>query len=159
MLIGLASSGPHTNGYSLIRKVFADIPLDTVFPELGCSLADALLASHHSYLSILYPLLSNIKALAHITGGGFIENIPRVLPQNLNAEIHLGSWSIPPLFNLIQSYGEIDFEEMFRIFNMGIGMIVIVDKSSVAKVRELLSEETFVIGELVKGQKRVQLLY
>ena len=158
VLIGLASSGPHTNGYSLIRKVFARTPLDTVFPEIGCSLADALLTPHRSYLSILHPLLSHIKALAHLTGGGFIENIPRVLPQNLNAEILLGSWNVPPLWYLIQRMGSIESAEMYRVFNMGIGMIAIVDKSSVAQVRELLSEETFVIGELVRGEKQVQLL-
>ena len=109
VFIGFTSSGPHTNGYSLIRKIFADIPLDTFFPELGCSLADALLAPHRSYLSILYPLLSHIKALAHITGGGFIENIPRVLPENLNAEIHLAHGPYPPLWTLIQKNGNIDY--------------------------------------------------
>src|SRR5512138_1861515 len=91
VLIGLPSSGPHTNGYSLLRKIFADTPLDMVFPELGCPLADVLLAPHRSYLSTLYSLLSHLKALAHLTGGGFIENMPRVLPENLDAQIELGS--------------------------------------------------------------------
>jgi phosphoribosylformylglycinamidine cyclo-ligase len=158
VLIGLASSGPHTNGYSLIRKVFANIPLDAIFPELDCSLADALLAPHRSYLSILHFLLPHIKGLSHITGGGFIENIPRVLPENLNAKIQLGSWSVPPLFHLIQSRGEIDHEEMYRVFNMGIGIIAIVDKESITKIQELIPEETFVIGELVTGTKQVQLV-
>ena len=90
VLIGLASSGPHTNGYSLIRKVFADTPLETFFPELNATLADALLAPHRSYYSILYPLLSQIKALAHLTGGGFIENIPRILPDNLGRRNSIG---------------------------------------------------------------------
>jgi phosphoribosylformylglycinamidine cyclo-ligase/phosphoribosylamine--glycine ligase/phosphoribosylformylglycinamidine cyclo-ligase len=155
VLIGLVSSGPHTNGYSLIRKVFANTPLDTVFPELGVSLADALLVPHRSYLSILYSLLPHVKALAHITGGGVIENIPRVLPQNLNAEIQLVSWPVPPLFDLIQSRGEIDLEEMYRIFNMGIGMIAIVDKSAAAKIQELIPEQTFLIGELISGENKV----
>ena len=96
VLIGLKSSGPHTNGYSLIRKIFADTSLESVIPELGCSLADALLAPHRSYYPVLYPLLSHVKALAHITGGGFIENIPRILPDNLDAKIQIGSWTVPP---------------------------------------------------------------
>jgi phosphoribosylformylglycinamidine cyclo-ligase len=155
VLVGLASSGPHTNGYSLIRKVFASTPLDTVFPELGDSLADALLVPHRSYLSILQPLLLHIKALTHLTGGGFIENIPRVLPQNLDAEIHLGSWTVPPLFKLIQAHGEIELEEMFRVFNMGIGMVMIVDHDVAAKIQKLLPEQTFLVGELVNGEKKV----
>jgi phosphoribosylformylglycinamidine cyclo-ligase/phosphoribosylamine--glycine ligase/phosphoribosylformylglycinamidine cyclo-ligase len=121
-------------------------------------LADVLLASHRSYLSALYPLLPQIKALVHITGGGFVENIPRVLPEGLNANVHLGSWRIPPLWNLIQQKGNISIDEMYRVFNMGIGMIAIVDQVSVAKVRELISEETFVIGELVDGHRKVQLV-
>jgi len=161
MLIGLTSSGPHTNGYSLIRKVFVDIPLDTFFPELDCSLADALLAPHRSYLPFLYPVLSHIKALAHLTGGGFIENIPRLLPENLNAEIHLGSWAIPELWTLIQKNGNIESVEMYRVFNMGIGMIAIVDKESVAEIQKLIGEKTFIIGELVElveGNKKVELI-
>ncbi len=158
ILIGLTSSGPHTNGYSLIRKVFVDIPLDTFSPELDCSLADALLAPHRSYLPILHPILSHIKALAHITGGGFIENIPRVLPENLNAEIQLGSWPISQLWTLIQKNGNIESVEMFRVFNMGIGMIAIVDKESVAEVQKLILEKTFIIGELVEGNRKVELI-
>ncbi|MBC7876916.1 MAG: phosphoribosylformylglycinamidine cyclo-ligase [Anaerolineales bacterium] len=158
MLIGLKSSGPHTNGYSLIRKIFADIPLDTFSPELNSSLADALLAPHRSYYSVLHSLLSDIKALAHITGGGFIENLPRVLPENLDANIKLGSWPASPLWNLIQQKGEIDTEEMYRVFNMGIGMIAIVDKDTVSKIQNLIPETTFVIGELVEGHKKVQLV-
>ena len=158
ILIGLKSSGPHTNGYSLIRKVFADASLEIVIPELGCSLADALLVPHRSYYSILHSHLSNIKALAHITGGGFVENIPRILPDDLDAKIQPGSWQMPPLWNLIQQAGRIATDEMFRVFNIGIGMIAIVDKDSVAEIQKLISEETFVIGELVKGEKKVQLI-
>ncbi len=158
VLIGLPSSGPHTNGYSLIRKIFADTPLDTIFPELGCSLADALLAPHRSYLSVLYPLLPHIKALAHITGGGFIENIPRVLPADLNAEIHLGAWPVPPLWNLIQQKGNIPTDEMYHVFNMGIGMVVIVDGSHAAELQGCISEPTFLVGGLVKGAQKVVLV-
>lgn len=158
VLIGLKSSGPHTNGFSLIRKVFAEASLETIIPELGCSLADALLASHRSYYPILYSLLSEIKALAHITGGGFIENIPRVLPETIDANIHIGSWEIPPLWNLIQQKGNISADEMYRVFNMGIGMIAVVDEALAAKVQDCIPEETFVIGELIAGHKKVRLI-
>jgi phosphoribosylformylglycinamidine cyclo-ligase len=160
VLIGLRSSGPHTNGYSLIRRVFADTPLATVFPELGIPLADALLAPHRSYLHLLTSVLgpsSPVKALAHLTGGGFIENIPRILPENLNAEIHLGSWNVPPLWRLIQQKGSITIDEMFRVFNMGIGMVVIVEKDAVADVQKLIPEQTWEIGKLAPGSRRVVL--
>ncbi|MBI5353157.1 MAG: phosphoribosylamine--glycine ligase [Chloroflexi bacterium] len=157
VLIGLTSSGPHTNGYSLIRKIFADTPLDTVFPELGGSLADSLLAPHRSYLPLLYPHLSRVKALAHLTGGGFIENIPRILPDDLDAVIHLTSWTPPPLWKLIQQKGNIATDEMYRVFNMGIGMVMVVDKTKVDEIQNRIPEPTFIIGELVKGEKKVRL--
>jgi phosphoribosylamine--glycine ligase/phosphoribosylformylglycinamidine cyclo-ligase len=156
VLIGLTSNGPHTNGYSLIRKVFADVSLNTFSPELDCYLADALLVPHRSYLSILYPILSHIKGLAHITGGGFIENIPRVIPDGLSVEIQLGSWPVPPLWNLIRGKGKIDPHEMYRVFNMGIGMIAIVDKGSAGEIQKLIPEETYLIGKLSKGNKEVK---
>lgn len=155
LILGLPSSGPHTNGYSLIRKVFEGADLQSVHPELGCSLADALLAPHRSYFNDLYSFLPHIKALAHITGGGFIENIPRVLPENLSAVIHQGSWQIPPPWNLIQQKGNIFTEEMYRVFNMGIGMIAIVDKSIAAELQSSIPEPTFIIGELVQGERKV----
>jgi phosphoribosylformylglycinamidine cyclo-ligase len=150
VLIGFISSGPHTNGYSLIRKLFEDTSLDD-------SLFDALLAPHRSYFNVLYPHLDKVKALAHLTGGGFIENIPRVLPENLDAAIHLNSWQVPPLWKLIQEKGNIATEEMYRVFNMGIGMIAIVDKSQATEFQAAVEEPTFVIGELVKGEKKVKL--
>jgi phosphoribosylaminoimidazole synthetase len=155
VLIGIRSSGPHTNGYSLIRKIFDNIPLDTVFPELGISLADALLAPHRSYYSVLYPLLPDIKAMAHLTGGGFIENIPRVLPEGVDALVRRDSWPVPSLFTLIQQRGEVAPEEMYRVFNMGIGMVVIVDKRNVEKLQQAIPEQTFVVGELVEGKRKV----
>jgi phosphoribosylformylglycinamidine cyclo-ligase/phosphoribosylamine--glycine ligase/phosphoribosylformylglycinamidine cyclo-ligase len=158
VLIGLASSGPHTNGYSLIRKVFADTPLDMNFPELGGSLSDALLAPHRSYYPILYSLLSHIKALVHLTGGGFVENIPRILPDDLDAVIHIDAWTPPPLWKLIQQQGNISTEEMYRVFNMGIGMVCIVNKSDVAEFQSQIPEPTFIIGELVKGEKKTRLI-
>ena len=148
VLIGFQSSGPHTNGYSLIRNVFHATGLDD-------SLADALLASHRSYFNLLYPHLSQIKALAHITGGGFMENIPRVLPESLSAVIHLNSWQVPPLWNIIQEKGSISTEEMYRVFNMGIGMVAIVDRSISAELQKSIPELIFIIGELVQGERNV----
>jgi phosphoribosylaminoimidazole (AIR) synthetase len=138
--------------------VFADTPLDTFYPELNATLANALLAPHRSYYSVLYPLLSEIKALAHLTGGGFVENIPRVLTDDLDAEIKLDSWTPPPLWKLIQSEGQIATDEMYRVFNMGIGMVLIVDQAKVEDVQKLIPEPTFVIGQLVKGEKQVRLI-
>jgi phosphoribosylformylglycinamidine cyclo-ligase len=155
VLIGIRSSGPHTNGYSLIRKIFDNIPLDTVFPELGIPLADALLAPHRSYYTGIYPVLSHIKAVAHLTGGGFIENIPRVLPEDVDALVRRSSWPVPPLFTLIQQRGEVAPEEMYRVFNMGIGMVMIVDKRNVEKLQQAIPEQTFVVGELVEGKRKV----
>jgi phosphoribosylformylglycinamidine cyclo-ligase len=148
VVIGLTSNGPHTNGYSLIRKVFENTALDD-------SLMNALLAPHRSYFNVLYPYLFNVKALAHITGGGFIENIPRVLPENLSAIIHVNSWQVPLLWSLIQQKGNISTEEMYRVFNMGIGMIAIVDKSVAVDFQSSIPEPTFVIGELVEGERKV----
>ena len=148
VLIGLTSSGPHTNGYSLIRKIFENTPFDA-------SLMDALLASHRSYFNALYPHLSKVKALAHITGGGFIENIPRVLPETLDAVIHLNSWEAPELWKLIQQKGNISTEEMYRVFNMGIGMVAVMDKSNAADFQKSISEPTFIIGELIEGEHKV----
>lgn len=147
-LIGFLSSGPHTNGYSLIRKVFEHTQLDD-------SLAEALLAPHRSYFHVLYPHLSKVKALAHITGGGFIENIPRVLPTDIDAVIHLNSWQVPPLWTLIQQKGSITTEEMYRVFNMGIGIVAIVDQAQVSDFRSSIPEPTFLIGELIQGEQKV----
>ena len=158
VLIGIRSSGPHTNGYSLIRKIFENVPLDMIFPELGVSLADALLAPHRSYYPVLYSLISDVKALAHLTGGGFTENIPRVLPEGVGVEIQIGSWPTPALFKLIQQRGEVAPEEMYRVFNMGIGMIAIVDKKNVAALQKAIPEQTFVLGEVVSGDRKVNLI-
>ena len=150
-ILGLPSSGPHTNGFSLMRKVFDGEDMESFIPKLGCSLADALLAPHRSYLNMLYPFLDQVKALAHITGGGLIENIPRILPDNLSAVIHLNSWGVPPLWKIIQERENIPIEEMYRVFNMGIGMIAILEGSTVSGFQTSLSEKTFAIGELVDG--------
>lgn len=169
VLIGLRSTGPHTNGYSLIRKVFDGVPLDTVFPELGVPLADALLAPHRCYLDIIHLATSDqgsaignsqsaIKALAHLTGGGFVENIPRVLPGEVNAVIKLGSWPVPALFSLIQKRGGIATEEMYRVFNMGIGMVIVTAPDRADGLQTALGEETYRIGEIVQGSGKVVLV-
>jgi phosphoribosylformylglycinamidine cyclo-ligase len=159
VLLGLPSAGLHTNGYSLARKVLFETlghRADTELPELGGSIGQALLAPHRSYLSALEPLLERgkIRALAHITGGGFPGNIPRVLPDGLAARVRLGSWSVPPLYGLIQRGGAISDEEMFRTFNMGIGMVVVVapeDHHDVEHSLERRGETSFVLGSVVRG--------
>jgi phosphoribosylaminoimidazole synthetase len=148
VLLGLRSSGPHTNGYSLIRKIFEG-------ETLGDELADALLAPHRSYLQLLITNLHHIKALAHLTGGGFIENIPRVLPEGVGAVVRLGSWPIPFIFGEIQTRGDIGEVEMHRVFNMGIGMVAVCAREDAATVQGKIPEETFVIGELVSGERKV----
>jgi phosphoribosylformylglycinamidine cyclo-ligase len=159
VLVGLASSGAHTNGFSLIRRVFADIPLEHVFEELGQPLADVLLAPHRSYLPVIQPLLADpagpVKALVHITGGGFTENIPRVLPEGLGARIRPGTWPLPPLFQLIQARGSVALAEMFRVFNMGIGMIAVVGAKDAAPLLRRLGDGAWAIGELVAGARQV----
>lgn len=162
VLLGIASSGPHTNGYSLIRKIFADIPLDTILPELNQSLAEALLAPHRCYLNILDKALLHpeqpIKALVHITGGGFYENIPRVLPKHLGAEIDTQQWQIPALFQLIQQRGDVPKEQMYRIFNMGIGMIIITQPKYIDLLRTLMNETLWEIGKLIESEQHIKLL-
>jgi len=161
VLIGLASSGPHTNGYSLIRKLVANIPLETILPGMQTSLADALLAPHRSYLPLIGAVLekdpSLVKALAHITGGGFLENIPRILPDGLQARISPGSWPVPPLFRFLQEQGQVSSSEMARVFNLGIGMVAVVSAGNAAVFQSSIPEETWVIGALVPGTKGVVL--
>jgi phosphoribosylformylglycinamidine cyclo-ligase len=159
VLLGLPSSGLHTNGYSLARKVLLETlghRVDTHLPELGTTVGRALLAPHRSYLAALEPLLERdkVRALAHITGGGFPGNIPRVMPDGLGARLRRGSWEVPPLFRFIQQGGEVSDEEMERTFNMGIGMVVVVapgDLHDVEHSLERRGETSFVIGRVVAG--------
>ncbi len=159
VLVGLASSGPHTNGYSLIRRIFAGEDLRACKMTDGSTLADALLAPHRSYLPHLSKLLdtpaSSLKALVHITGGGFFDNVPRVLPKNLGARIEIDAWSVPEIFRLIQDRGGIEREEMYRVFNMGIGMIAVVDADNVENVQKSIPDDTYVIGEVCEGNEVV----
>ncbi|MEH7072997.1 phosphoribosylformylglycinamidine cyclo-ligase [Neobacillus drentensis] len=138
VLIGLASSGIHSNGYSLVRKVFNDWPLLDFVDELGCTLGEELLKPTKIYVKPILSALKKvpIKGMAHITGGGFIENIPRMLPEGLGAELNEKSWEIPPVFKLISSHGQIDYQEMYNIFNMGIGMVIAVDRNNAADLLE-----------------------
>jgi phosphoribosylformylglycinamidine cyclo-ligase len=160
VLLGLPSSGLHTNGYSLARKVLFDVlghSVATHLPELGATVGEALLVPHRSYLAALEPLLERgkVRALAHITGGGFPGNIPRVLPGGLAARVRRGSWEVPPLFRLIQKGGGISEDEMFRTFNMGVGMVVVVAPGDLHEVEHSLErrgETSFVIGTVVEGQ-------
>ena len=162
VVIGLASDGLHTNGYSLARQALledAGMPLDAPVPELGNeTLADALLWPHRCYAPAVLPLLAlsppPIKAMAHITGGGFVDNIPRVLPEGVGVRIDLDAWEVPPLFRLIQSAGGVSDAEMFRVFNMGIGFVLIVApdeaKETLARLRES-GETAYRLGEVVEG--------
>jgi phosphoribosylformylglycinamidine cyclo-ligase len=125
LLVGLPSSGLHTNGYSLVRKVFEDVPLSRVFPELGRPLGDVLLEPHRSYLDELGRM--RWKGAAHITGGGILGNLPRCLPDGLGARLERKTWNAPPVFDLIRKRGRIADDEMYGTFNMGLGMILVVD--------------------------------
>ncbi len=157
-IIGLPSSGLHTNGYSLIRKLFGETKsaLNTHYPELGRTLGEELLQPHRCYYRQLMPLLPVIKGLAHITGGGLVGNLPRVLPQAMAARLRSQQWTIPPIFQLIQQRGNVDQDEMYRVFNMGIGMVVVCSADNAGQVTKVLPEAK-VIGEVVKqvGEARV----
>jgi len=155
-VIGLPSSGLHTNGYSLVRKLFSIDQLKNYYPELGRTLGEELLEPHRCYYRELKPLLPVIKGMAHITGGGLVDNVPRVLPQGLTARFHRQSWTVPPIFRLIQHQGNVAQDEMYHVFNMGIGMVVICSPGDADHLTGQLPEAK-VIGEVVKGmgKKRV----
>ena len=159
-IIGLPSSGLHTNGYSLVRRIFGEAKsaLDTRYPELGRTLGEELLEPHRGYYHQLKPLLSVIKGLAHITGGGLIGNVPRVLPQGLTAKFDSKAWTVPPIFQLIQKRGNVALDEMYRVFNMGIGMVAICSPRDTDQITRTLPEAK-VIGEVVKqvGKARVMI--
>jgi phosphoribosylformylglycinamidine cyclo-ligase len=159
VLLGLPSAGLHTNGYTLARKVLFDVlgyRADTRLPELGATVGDVLLAPHRGYLGALEPLLERgkVRALAHITGGGFPGNIPRALPAGLGARVHRGSWEVPAIFALIQKGGAVSDEEMFRTFNMGVGMVAVVSPGDLHDAEHSLErrgETSILIGSVVPG--------
>ncbi len=160
VLVGLPAAGLHTNGYSLARRV--------LFERLGLGVSDAapwakgervgeqLLAPHLSYLAPLRPLLRHpaLRAMAHVTGGGITDNLPRVLPQGLHAEIRVGSWEVPAIYHFLQEHGDVETEEMFRVFNMGIGMILVVDPAGLRDILAQLraaGQRSSIIGTVQEG--------
>jgi phosphoribosylformylglycinamidine cyclo-ligase len=164
-LIGLASSGLHTNGYSLARQIVFEklrLTVDSRLPGLDETLGTLLLATHRSYLKVLEPLLdleSVVKGLAHITGGGITDNLPRILPEGISARIDRRSWPVPPLFSFLQQAGDVPLDDMYRTFNMGVGMIVACAPEDVDRVRGRLragGEESWIIGELIAGNRTVE---
>jgi len=166
-LIALPSAGLHTNGYSLARRALleeAGYRPESLVAELGCTVGDALLAPHRSYLRLVTPLLEGglVKGLAHITGGGITENLPRTLPPGCAADVDLRSWTVPPIFTLIQKHGTIALPEMLRAFNMGVGLVVICDEVNVGTVLETLAQAgepcAWRLGTVVRGDRHVRYL-
>ena len=161
VVLGIPSNGLQTNGYSLARKLFFDVggyKPDSFIDDLGTTVGDVLLATHQSFLPQIGPLLDSgvIKGLAHITGGGFLENIPRILPDGVSVEIKRGTWPEPPVFSVMQKLGNVSEKEMFRTFNMGIGMVVVCSKIDKQAVRKAITS-TREIGQVVAGDKHVQI--
>jgi phosphoribosylformylglycinamidine cyclo-ligase len=164
LLLGLPSVGLHTNGYSLARKLFfetAGYAPDTYVAELGCTAAQELLKPHQNYLPFLDESLDDgkIKGLAHITGGGLLENLPRILPDGCGAEIIRDSWPLPPVFRHLVQLGDLPDSESYRVFNMGIGMAIAVAPDDAATVRDEIAArgvEVYEIGRIVAGEKVVQ---
>lgn len=158
-LIGLGSTGPHTNGYSLARKIVFEamgLGVGDLLPDLGMTVADALLAIHKSYAPALLPLMGTgrIRGLAHITGGGIEGNLTRTLPEGLGARIDRRSWEVPGVFQVLQAGGRVATDEMFRVFNMGVGMIVVApsaEAESVANDLAAAGERSWILGEVVAG--------
>ncbi len=162
-LVALPSTGLHTNGYSLARRIVFDeagMRPDTFVPALGTTIGAALLAEHRSYLRAVTPLLNagDVKGMAHITGGGITENLPRTLPEGCEAVIDTDAWQIPPLFRLLQERGGIAPDEMFRAFNMGIGLILIVSSDHLSRVVDALiagGERPLPLGRIREGARGV----
>ena len=163
MVLGLPSNGLHTNGYSFARKLFFEIggyDVNDMIPELDKSVGLTLLEPHINYTNHVFSILDkglDVKGIAHITGGGLVENIPRILPNGCGVEIQKRSWPSLPVFDVMQSIGDVDENEMFRAFNMGIGMVFILDPSDVNEVTDALKDLTKVyeIGSIISGEKNV----
>ena len=161
-IVGIASSGVHSNGFSLVRKVFNinEQNLKSFYPELGMSLGESLLTPTKIYVKPVLDLLSkvDVKSISHITGGGFYENIPRALPEGIAAKIDKVSYDVPAIFKLIQREGGIPEHDMYNTFNMGIGMALVVDKADAQRTVEILKangENAYVIGETVESSEGV----
>jgi phosphoribosylformylglycinamidine cyclo-ligase len=165
VLVGLASTGLHTNGYSLARRIINDRlhlgPHDP-YPEAGGkSVADVMLAVHRSYLPILGKVLADVHAMAHITGGGIPGNLDRALPPHLDAVVDMSSWEIPSVFRVLEEAGKVDRAEMYRAFNMGVGMIVMADTAGARKLRDLATQagvDNWIVGHTRPGTGRVHLV-
>ena len=164
-LIGIASSGVHSNGFSLVRKVFnmTQESLNTYYDSLGKTLGEALIAPTKIYVKTLRNIKEagvKIKGCSHITGGGFYENIPRMLPDGIRAEVKKDSYEIPPIFKMLSQDGDIAEEMMYNTFNMGIGMVLAIapeDVNATIKAIEAAGETAYVIGQTVAGEKGVTL--
>jgi len=165
IIIGIASSGIHSNGFSLVRKLFVEdnkFAMEDKLEGLSKTLGETLIEPTKIYVKSVLEVLKNIdvKGITHITGGGFYENVPRVLPDNIDAHINLGTWDMPAIFDRIQEIGNIESNEMYKTFNMGIGMMLIVEEKDVETTQEILKsmgEESFVIGKTSEGNKQVHL--
>lgn len=166
-IIGLPSSGLHTNGYSLARKVIfetAGLKPDDIIPGTTRTAADILLTVHRSYLKPVQQLISKVKVrgMSHITGGGFTDNISRILPENTSAAIDVSKWKVPPVFRFISEAGKVEREEMYHVFNMGIGMVIFVRNADAGKAMSLLKKTAFspvIIGRIEKNRTPVQLKF
>ena len=161
VLVGLPSSGLHTNGFSLARQIFFErlrLSVDARVDQLSATVGDELLRPHRSYLRQVSRLLETdagvVKGMAHITGGGLTDNLPRTLPSGTGARIRRGSWSVPPVFQFLQRQGDVPEAEMFRTFNMGIGMVIVTSLESAHVILEA-AEGAVVIGEVVDGERQV----
>jgi len=163
VLLGLGSDGLHTNGYSLARKLIFEVKgltVDDFVEALGCTVGEELLRPHRSYVGPVVALTKQVvvKGIAHITGGGMSDNIPRILPEGTSAHIRRGSWPVSPIFRFLQEIGRIEEREMFRTFNMGIGMVVVVAPEEAEKAYRILEgegERVYKVGEIVAGERGV----
>ena len=162
-IVALASNGLHTNGYSLARRIVFDrmgLTPDDPFPDEDGSVADVLLRVHRSYLRALTPQLERVHGLAHITGGGLTDNVPRILPAGTAARIRTGSWEVPPVFRVLQREGGVERAEMFRAFNMGVGMVAVVPADVADEIAGALNaagQTAWIAGEIVPGERNVLL--
>lgn len=162
-MLALASVGLHTNGYSLARNLFFEVAgytVDTPVRELGMTIGEALLKPHPSYLKVLDGLLDKnvIKGLAHITGGGLTDNIPRILPKDASAVITKGTWPVLPIFKMMQEIGDVPESEMYRTFNMGVGMVIICAPSDAPVIKthmKSLDQQCYEIGHVITGEQEV----
>ena len=166
VLIGMASTGVHSNGFSLVRKIFdmTKESLDTYYDELGCTLGEALIAPTRIYVKALKAVKDagvRVKACSHITGGGFYENIPRMLPEGKRAVVEKNSYEVPAIFKLMAKKGNVDEQMMYNTYNMGLGMIVAVDPADVDKTMEAMrsaGDTPYVVGKIVDGERGVDLV-